>query len=138
MYQLSGQPVLVFYHHHCEKFLPYIQSTSALFQFKTITPCPIKTGPTKKFVLMFPINPLSVLNSCNKVSLEPCLLQAEVQLSQHFLLQEVFHPSDHFCGSPLDLLLQLHASSVLRAAELDAILQVGSHQSRVEEQNHLS
>ncbi|KAK4822945.1 hypothetical protein QYF61_023445 [Mycteria americana] len=51
--------------------------------------------------------------------------------------REVFHPSDHFCGPPLDLLQQVHVFPVLRAPELDAVLQVGSHQSRVEGQNHL-
>ncbi|KAK4828525.1 hypothetical protein QYF61_026947 [Mycteria americana] len=37
---------------------------------------------------------------------------------------EVFHPSDHFCGPPLDLLQQVHVFPVLRAPELDAVLQV--------------
>jgi len=37
----------------------------------------------------------------------------------------------------LDLLQQVHASPVLRVTELDAGLQVGSHQSRVEGHNHL-
>ena len=49
----------------------------------------------------------------------------------------MFQPSDHFCGHPLDLLSEVHAFPVLRAPELDEILQVRSHQSRVEEQNHL-
>ncbi|KAK4815585.1 hypothetical protein QYF61_004800 [Mycteria americana] len=50
---------------------------------------------------------------------------------------EVFHPSDHFCGPPLDPLQQVHVFPVLRAPELDAVLQVGSHQSGGEGQNHL-
>ncbi|KAK4823178.1 hypothetical protein QYF61_027082 [Mycteria americana] len=50
---------------------------------------------------------------------------------------EVFHLSDHFCGPPLDLLQQVHVFPVLRAPELDAVLQVGSHQNRAEGQNHL-
>ena len=50
---LRGQPVPGFHYPHCKKFLPYIQSTTTLFQFKTITPCPIATGPTKKFVPNF-------------------------------------------------------------------------------------
>ncbi|KAK4824005.1 hypothetical protein QYF61_009219 [Mycteria americana] len=50
---------------------------------------------------------------------------------------EVFHPSDHFCGPPLDPLQQVHVFPVLRSPELDAVLQVGSHQSRVEGQNPL-
>ena len=42
---LSGQPLPVFHHPHCEKLLAYIQSKSPLFQFKAITPCPITTCP---------------------------------------------------------------------------------------------
>jgi len=49
----------------------------------------------------------------------------------------VFHPSDHFCGPLLDLLQQVHVFPVLRAPQLDAGLQVRSHQSGVEGQNHL-
>ncbi|KAK4823325.1 LOW QUALITY PROTEIN: hypothetical protein QYF61_000927 [Mycteria americana] len=50
---------------------------------------------------------------------------------------EVLQPLDHFCGPPLDLLQQLHVLLVLRAPELDTVLQVRSHQSRAEAQNHL-
>ncbi|KFR07640.1 Hydroxymethylglutaryl-CoA synthase, cytoplasmic, partial [Nipponia nippon] len=35
----SGQPVPVPHHPHSKEFLPYIQSKSTLFQFKTINPC---------------------------------------------------------------------------------------------------
>ncbi|KAK4823530.1 hypothetical protein QYF61_003039 [Mycteria americana] len=81
---------------------------------------------------------LKILEGCNKVSPEPSLLQAEQpQLSQPFFRGEVFHPSDHFCGPPLDPLQEVHVFPVLRAPELDAVLQVGSDQSRVEGQNHL-
>ncbi|KAK4817891.1 hypothetical protein QYF61_002060 [Mycteria americana] len=61
----------------------------------------------------------------------------QAQLSQPVPVGEVLQPSDHFCGPPLDLLQQLHVPLVLRAPELDAVLQVRSHQSRVEGQNHL-
>ncbi|KAK4816953.1 hypothetical protein QYF61_025776, partial [Mycteria americana] len=44
--------------------------------------------------------------------------------SQLFLIGEVLHPPDHFCGPPLDLLQQVHVFPVLRAPELDAVLQV--------------
>ena len=50
---------------------------------------------------------------------------------------EVFQPSDHFCGPPLDPLQQVHVLLMLGAPELNAILQVGSHKSRVEGENHL-
>ncbi|KAK4825966.1 hypothetical protein QYF61_003535 [Mycteria americana] len=59
------------------------------------------------------------------------------QLSQPFLIGEVLQPSDHFCGPLLDPLQQVHLFPVPRTPELDAVLQVGSHQSRVEGQNHL-
>ncbi|KAK4829425.1 hypothetical protein QYF61_004300 [Mycteria americana] len=93
----------------------------------------------------FSIKPLSLvlsqqalLKSCNKVSPEPFILQAEQpQLSQPVLMGEVFQPSDHFCGPPLDLFQQVHVFPVLRTPEVDAILQVGSHQNGVEGQNHL-
>ena len=49
---------------------------------------------------------------------------------------EVLQPSDHLCG-PLDLLQQLHVFFVLWAPELDTVLQVGSHKSGVEGQNHV-
>jgi len=91
-----------------------------------------------KIVPIFPISPLQVLQGHNKVSLHPPLLEAEQpQLSQPFLTGDVLQPLDHFCGPPLDLLQQLHVLLVLRAPELDTRLQVGSHQSRVEGQNHL-
>jgi len=49
----SRQPVPVFHHPHCKKDLLYTQSKCTLFQFKTIAPCPIATGPAKMFV---PVN----------------------------------------------------------------------------------
>jgi len=41
------------------------------------------------------------------------------------------------CGSPLGLLQLVHVFPVMRASELDAGLQMGSHQSGVEGQNCL-
>ncbi|KAK4810711.1 hypothetical protein QYF61_007685 [Mycteria americana] len=124
LHYLSGQPVPVSHHPHRKKFLPYIQSTSTLFQFKTIAPCTVTTG--------------LVLEGCYKVSQEPSLLQAEQpQLSQPVLIGEVLQHSDHFRSPPLDSLQQVHVLLVLRAPELDAVLQVRSYQSRVEGQNHL-
>ncbi|KAK4826265.1 hypothetical protein QYF61_006712 [Mycteria americana] len=46
------------------------------------------------------------------------------QLSQPVLVGEVLQPSDHFRGPPLDSLQQLHVLLVLRALELDAVLQI--------------
>ena len=84
-------------------------------------------------LLSFPVGPLQVLVGRYKVSSEPSLLQAEEpQYSQAVLIGEVLQPSDHLHGPPLDPLQQLHVLLVLGAPELDAVLQVGSHESRVE------
>ncbi|XP_054137889.1 E3 ubiquitin-protein ligase makorin-1 isoform X1 [Melozone crissalis] len=46
--------------------------------------------------------PLQVLEGCSKVTPEPSLLQAEQpQLSEPFLIGEVFHPSNHLHGPQL-------------------------------------
>ncbi|KAK4827563.1 hypothetical protein QYF61_019187 [Mycteria americana] len=66
------------------------------------------------------------------------LLQAEQpQLSQPVFVGEVLQPSGHLHGPPLDLLQQLHVLLMLRPPELHAVLQMGSHKSGVEGQNHL-
>ena len=96
---LSGQPVPVSHHPHGKKCLPYIQSKSTFFEFKTITLSPIATGSAKEFVTIFLVSPLYVLKGRSKVSPEPSLLQAEQpQLSQPFHIGELFQPSDHCCG----------------------------------------
>jgi len=52
---------------------------------------------------------------------------------------EVRQPFYHVHGSPLDLLQQLHhILPVLGAPGLDTALQMGSHNGRVEGDNHLS
>ncbi|KAK4821962.1 hypothetical protein QYF61_004966 [Mycteria americana] len=102
-------------------------------RFKAMTSCPITTHPCKKSLSNFP-----VLAGCYKVSPQPSLLQAEQsQLSQPVFTGEVLQPLDHFHGSPLDLPQQVHVLLMLGAPELDAALQVGSHKSGVEGQNHL-
>ena len=79
-----------------------------------------------------PHQELQVLEGHYKVSPEPSVLQAEQpQLFQPFLIAEVFHPSDHFCGPPLDPLQQVHGFPVLRTPELDTGLQVGSQFMKV-------
>ncbi|KAK4816418.1 hypothetical protein QYF61_016854 [Mycteria americana] len=82
-----------------------------------------------------------VLGLCQAIELAVCLIflfkAEQPQLSQPVLIGEVFQPPDHFCGPPLDPLQQVHVFPVLRAPELDAVLQVGSHQSAAEGQNHL-
>ena len=78
------------------------------------------------------------MESRNKVSSEPCLLQNEqAQIPQPFFIGEVLQPSDALCSPPLDPLQHLGVLLVMDASELNAVLQVGSHESRVEGQNHL-
>jgi len=70
----------------------------------------------------------------------PCNEQGHLQLgqlSQPVFVGELFHPLDHFCGPPLDVLQQVHVFAVLRILHLDAVLQVRSHQCRAEGQDHL-
>ncbi|KAK4830572.1 hypothetical protein QYF61_011750 [Mycteria americana] len=50
--------------------------------------------------------------------------------------EEVLQPSDRPCGPPLDSLQQVHVLLMLGAPELNAVLQVGSHESRVQGENH--
>ncbi|KAK4810921.1 hypothetical protein QYF61_013329 [Mycteria americana] len=78
----------------------------------------------KKFFLISNLNLLSF-------SLKPLPLILSLQAlvkklnNPNSLRSEVFQPSDHFHGPPLDLLQQVHVFLVLRTPELDAVLQVG-------------
>lgn len=65
---------------------------------------------------------------CCKISLEFPLLQPEQpQLSHLVLTGEVLQIPDHFCGSSLDSLQQVHVFPMLRTPELNAVLQVGQN-----------
>ncbi|KAK4816745.1 hypothetical protein QYF61_022297, partial [Mycteria americana] len=103
-----------------------------LFYCETGTGCPggvVKSPCSEIFKTRLDTTPHCLLNSCNKVSPEPSLLQAEQpQFSQPVLIGEVFQPSDHFCGPLLDPLQQAHVFPVLRAPELDAVLQLSEAQ----------
>jgi len=73
------------------------------------------------------------LEGCNEPSPKPSFPQAkQTQLPQPFFIREVLQPSEHLCGSPLDLLQQLCILLVLGASGLDAVLQ-----GRVERDSHL-
>ena len=91
-----------------------VVSKSALFQFKTISPCPATICPYKKSLLSFSVGSLQVLKGCYKVSSEPSFRQAEEpQLSQPLLIGKLLQPSDHLHGPPLDWLQQLYVLLVL-------------------------
>ena len=62
---------------------------------------------------------------------------SEVIMNFLNFLEEVFHPMDHFCGPPPDMLQQVHIFPVLKTSHPDTVLQVRSHQCRVEGHNHL-
>jgi len=65
----------------------------------------------EKVPLKLSCSPLHVLKGCCKVSPQPSLLQDEQpQLSQPFLIEEVFQSLDRFCSLPLDPLQQVHVS----------------------------
>ncbi|KAK4807078.1 hypothetical protein QYF61_018419 [Mycteria americana] len=55
-----------------------------------------------------------------KRHLDNALNDEQPQLSQPFFRGQIFHPSDHFRGPPLDPLQQVHVFLVLRTPELDA------------------
>ena len=125
-------------HHPChKKFLPYVQYKPTLSQFKTIAPCTVSTGLVKKSFSVFLISNLCILKGCNKVCLEPSLLPLKNSKSLS-LSSQVFQTSDHFHGPPLKLFQQVQVFLVLGTPELDTVLQVWSHCSGVEGQNHLS
>ena len=62
----------------------------------------------------------------------PLLQAKETQLPQFFLLREMLQSLNHFCGSVLDSLKTFLVLCELRVRELDTILQMRSHQGRVE------
>jgi len=77
IHNFFGQPVLVFHHPHCKKFLPCLQSKPTLFQFKTVAPSPFTTAFVIKYLSAFLISPLCIMRGCHKVFPELSLLQAK-------------------------------------------------------------
>ena len=63
------------------------------------------------------------------------LLAEQAQLFHPFCTGEVFHPSDHFCSPPLDLLQQVLVFLVLKTPELHPVSKWGL--TRAEGQNYL-
>jgi len=122
----SGQPVPAPHYPYCKTLSPYIQPKSPLLQSETISPHPITIDPAKESVPFFLTAP-SGTEGCYQVTSETSLHTAQPQLSACPRI-EVFYPLEHFCGPPLDVLQQLHVSSVLRTPHLGpAALQVRPH-----------
>ena len=70
--------------------------------------------------------------------MELSLIQAkQAQFSEPFLVGEMLQPSDHLSGPPLEPLQELHILPVVGVPDLDAVLQMGPHKSRVEGYYHL-
>ena len=101
-----------------------VKKKSPLFQFKSISLCPDAIRPRKKSVPILTESSTQVLESLNKVSLEPCLLQAEqAQLPQSHFIRELLQPSDYICGPPLDPPQQLRILFFFFSPGLDVTLQ---------------
>ena len=103
-----------------------------------ISPCPVAIDSAKESVPFFLSSPLdSEKPLSGHLSLLFSRLNSPSSLSCPHSKSVVFHPLDHFCGLPLDTLQQVHLSPVLRTPHEDAVLQMRSHQCRIERQDHL-
>jgi len=87
---------------------------------------------TLKFIKLQPACRGQVCQPSYQVRSGPFQTGLELQFPQPFLIGEVLQPSDHLSGPPLELLQQLHIPPVLRAPNLDAVLQMGPHKGRTE------
>jgi len=70
-HHLSGQPVPVLHRPQHENLCPYIQPKSPLFDFETISPCPIRTESTQESVFLFLITPLQVWKALSRAFSSP-------------------------------------------------------------------
>lgn len=53
-------------------------------------------------------------------------------------MEEMLQASRYLCDPNLDQVQRAHGFPVLSTSELDSVLKEGSHQSKEEEENHLS
>ena len=66
------------------------------------------------------------------------LLFSRLNSPSSFILSGgLLYPLDHFYCLPLDALQHVHVSSALRTPHLDSLLQVRSHQCKIEGKDHL-
>jgi len=80
-HHISGQPVPVTHHLHCRRLFPSIQPVATLFQFETISPCPITTEPAKESVSFFLIFLPNLLKICIH------LLKKKKKVTAHFSIK---------------------------------------------------
>ena len=93
IHKLSGQSVPAPQHSHSKELPPGIQPKSSLLQLKTISPCPAVIYAFKELIPLLFIGSFLVLEGCNKVTLQPSLLQAEQgQLPQPMFVEELLQP----------------------------------------------
>ncbi|PKU42315.1 rna-directed dna polymerase from mobile element jockey-like [Limosa lapponica baueri] len=93
----------------------------------------IKYNKNKCWILHLEWSNAGHKHKLGKKCLESILAETDLGVLVHSTL----NPLDDLCGPPLDSFQQIHVLPMLRTSELDAVLQVESHQSRVEGQNHL-
>lgn len=65
------------------------------------------------------------------------LQNKQLQFSQILIIGKVIHSLHHPCGLTSDFLQYVHVSITLRGSELDTVLQMWTHQERVEGDDHL-
>ena len=69
---------------------------------------------------------------------QPSLFQAEQAQFLHLVyIGELLQTLDHLCGPPPDSIQKIHLFLVLGAPDLNTVLQLGPHKSRVEGDSHL-
>ena len=102
----------------------------SVFHFVLIASCPSTGFHWKKSNLLYS----QMFAYIDKTPPEPPLFHIE-QPQLSVFVREEFKPLDYLFVPSLDLLHQLHVFLVLRIPELDILLQVGSHKSRVEGDN---
>jgi len=81
-HHLYGQPVPVLHHHDCRKRLPYIQTKSPVFEFGTISPCPI-TQKLQRSLPFFLTAPLLIQKGIRSKVVKGWPSQTFPSLSKH-------------------------------------------------------
>ncbi|RMC13715.1 hypothetical protein DUI87_08794 [Hirundo rustica rustica] len=92
--------------------------------------------PLRRAWLHPPDMSLQILIEVDEVPPQSSLLKAEqAQLSQPFLMREMFQSPHHLSHPPLDLLQELIVSLFLRSQDLDTALWVKPHYISAEEED---
>lgn len=123
IYDFPAQPVPAFHHLIVKKnflFASYLNLLS--FSLKPLPLVLLLEAQLKSLSSFFLQAPCTYW----KVAVRSLLSLSSPGWTTSFLFkEEVLQPSEHSCGSPRDLLQQVHISPVLRAPEMNAELQMG-------------